>query len=112
VAVLANCVCVAVGRTFGSSYVPPLISRKSIFSALINSICLRPSWSPVGLWWSAELSFTPRMKEDGVTDLILRIISIRTWALFVGDPPYSSLRILDYENQYKFVSSHYGSLVI
>jgi hypothetical protein len=52
------------------------------------------------------------MKEGGVTDLILRIISIRTWALFAGDPPYSSLRILDYANQYKFMPSLYGDLVI
>lgn len=38
----------------------------------------------------------PMMNEEGVTDLILRMISIRILTLFAGDPPYSSVRILDY----------------
>jgi hypothetical protein len=46
-----------------------------------------------------------------VTDLILRMISIRIVALFAGDPPYSSLRMLDYMNHYKLVSKFYGEVV-
>lgn len=51
------------------------------------------------------------MKEGGVTDLILRMISIKIVALFAGDPPYPSLRMLDYISHYKFLSKFYGEVV-